>query len=55
VSVTPDPGNLFSYVSLSNSDTYLLSTTGLSLGTHVFTISVAGDPISHRIAFTVTT
>jgi hypothetical protein len=55
VSAVPDPGNLFSYVSLSNSDTYILSTSGLSLGTHVLTISVAGDPVSHRIAFTVTT
>jgi hypothetical protein len=55
VSAIPDPKNQFFFARPTNSDLYRLSTTGLSVGPHSLTISVAGDPISHAIAFTVNT
>ena len=53
VSVVSDPKNTFFFVPVVNTDIYTLSTKGLSAGAHTLTISVAGDPDSHTINFTV--
>jgi hypothetical protein len=55
VSAVPDPENFFFFHPAIRSDVYELSTAGLSAGPHSLYISVAGDPVSHTIAFTVPT
>jgi hypothetical protein len=53
VSALPDPSNAFLFIPFVNVDTYLLSVSKLAAGSHTLQVTVAGDPVTHSIAFSV--
>jgi hypothetical protein len=50
----PDPSNDFFVVPLTETQIYALSTRGLAPGQHTLDVTVAGDPVVHHLAFTLT-